>query len=152
MSRRVPAVLALVAAAALALWGTTRTLSYLSIQLVPDQPRTEFLTTAWRTNFGGADDPHSPLFGASVVVAALLMVIALAWPKKGKTLALAGTAMLAGVAVMLLVYLENAIAFYRDGNLMIDPALRAGYGDGVWFLLAAVVAGIAGTVLHPTWD
>ncbi|TWP52335.1 hypothetical protein FKR81_12305 [Lentzea tibetensis] len=152
MSRRVQAVVALVAAVALALWGTTRTLSYLSIQFGLDQPRSEFFTTAWRTNFGGPDDPHSPLFGASIVAAALLLVVALAWPKKGKKLALAGTAMLAGVVAMLLVYLENAIAFSRDGNLLVDPALRAGYGDGIWFLLAAVVVAVAGTVLHPTWD
>jgi hypothetical protein len=152
VKQRIIAVVVLVLGVALALWGTTRPLSFLRIQVGPDQPRSEFVTTAWRTNFGGTDDPHSPMFGVVVVVATLLVLVALAWPRRARSFALAGTAMLAGVAGMLLVYLDNAIAFYREGNLLIDPALEAGYGDGVWFLGSAVVLGAIGTFLHPTWD
>ncbi|GLZ34560.1 hypothetical protein Lesp02_67470 [Lentzea sp. NBRC 105346] len=150
MIRRIASIGALVGAAGLALFGTTRPLSHLSIALTPDEPRKDFITTGWRTDFAGTVDQHSPLFGVPVAVAVLVIAVALAWPRQTKRLAFAGSALLAGVLGMLLVYLGNAIRFHREGNLAIDPGLQAGFGDGVWFLASALLIAVLGTVLHPT--
>lgn len=150
--RRVLALVALVGAAALALWGTTRPLSYLSIALTPDEPRKDIVTTGWRTEFGDTVDDTSPLFGVPVALAVLLLVVALAWRARTKRLAFAGTAMLVGAVAMLFVYLSSAVEFHRVGNVAIDPGVQAGFGDGVWFLTAAALLAVMGTALHPSWD
>lgn len=145
MIRTTTAKAAIAVAAILALWGTTRPLSYLTITLNPDELPKEFVTTGWSTNF----DEHGPLFGVPIALAALLLAAALAWPKGARQLAFAGTATLLGALGVLLVYLVEATRFHREGNLQVDPNVQSGFGDGVWFLGAALGAAVLGTALHP---
>ena len=120
-------------------------LSVLRIRLAPDQPPTEFVTTGWRTHFGDTVDPHGPLFGVPVAVAALVLLAGVFLKK----FTFAGAAALAGTTGMLFVYLVNAISFHKSGNITIDPALEAGFGTGIWVLLAAVVLAFGAVVVHP---
>ncbi|HEX7305331.1 hypothetical protein [Lentzea sp.] len=137
------ALLAVAAAAAVA--ATFLPFSELLIRLAPGQPQTAYVTTGWSTHFGGTKDEHGPLFAIPVVVAAATVLLGIRWRKA----AYAGAAALAGVTGMLFVYLLNAISFHREGNIAIDPALEAGFGTGIWVLLAAVVLAFAGVVVHP---
>ncbi|KOV81507.1 hypothetical protein [Nocardia sp. NRRL S-836] len=135
----------LVLAAVAAAGATFLPLSELRIRLAPDQPQTEFVTTGWRTHFGDTVDPHGPMFGIPVVVAALVLVAGIFLRK----FAFAGAAALAGTTGMVFVYLVNAINFHKTGNITIDPALEAGFGAGIWVLLAAVVVAFGAVVVHP---
>lgn len=135
----------LVLAVATVVVATFLPLSELRIRLVPDQPQTEFVTTGWRTNFGDTVDPHGPMFGVPVVVAALVLAAGVFLRK----FAFAGAAALAGVTGMLFVYLVNAISFHKAGNLTIDPGLEAGFGVGIWVLLAGVLLAFGAVVVHP---
>ncbi|MFI6099543.1 hypothetical protein ACIA8G_28640 [Lentzea sp. NPDC051213] len=135
----------LVIAAAAATTATFLPLSELLIRLAPDQPQTEFVTTGWRTHFGATTDEHGPLFAIPIIAAALTVLIGVRWRK----VAFAGAAALAGITGMLFVYLLNAISFHKAGNITIDPGLEAGFGNGIWVLLAAVVAAFGAVVVHP---
>lgn len=135
----------LVLATAAATAATFLPLSELRIRLAPDQPQTEFVTTGWRTHFGDTVDPHGPLFGVPIVVAALLLLAGIFLKK----FAFAGAAALAGVTGMLFVYLVNAISFHKAGNVTIDPGLEAGFGTGIWVLLAGVLLAFGAVVVHP---
>lgn len=135
----------LVIAAAGAAAATFLPLSELRIRLAPEQPQTEFVTTGWRTQFGDTVDAHGPMFGIPVVAAALLLIAGVFLRK----FAFAGAAMLAGVTGMLFVYLVNAISFHQTGNITIDPGLEAGFGPGIWILIAAVVLAFGAVVVHP---
>lgn len=135
----------LVLAVAAAVVATFLPLSVLRIRLAPGQPQTEFVTTGWRTNFGDTVDPHGPLFGVPIVAAALVLLAGIFLRK----FAFAGAAALAGVTGMLLVYLVNAIGFHKEGNLTIDPGLEAGFGIGIWVLLAATLLAFGAVVVHP---
>jgi hypothetical protein len=135
----------LVLAAAAATTATFLPLSELLIRLAPEQPQTAYITTGWNTHFGGTKDEHAPLFGIPVVAAAATILIGIRWRK----VAFAGAAALAGVTGMLFVYLQNAISFHKTGNLTIDPGLEAGFGNGVWVLIAATVLAFGAVVVHP---
>ncbi|NGY63769.1 hypothetical protein G7043_33110 [Lentzea sp. NEAU-D13] len=135
----------LVAAAAAAVAATFLPLSELLIRLTPDQPQTAYVTTGWATHFGGTKDEHGPLFGIPAVVAAAAILTGVRWRK----VAFAGAAALAGVTGMLFVYLLNAISFHKAGNIAIDPGLQAGFGNGVWVLIAAVVLAFGAVAVHP---
>lgn len=135
----------LVLAAAAATTATFLPLSELLIRLTPDQPQTAFVTTGWATHLGGTKDEHGPLFGVPAVVAAAALLVGIRWRK----VAFAGAAALAGVTGMLFVYLLNAISFHKAGNIAIDPGLQAGFGNGVWLLMAAVVLAFGAVVVHP---
>ena len=50
---------------------------------------------------------------------------------------------------MLFVYLLNAISFHKAGNLTIDPGLEAGFGNGIWVLIAATILAFGAVVVHP---
>lgn len=132
-------------AAAAAITATFLPLSELLIRLAPDQPQTAFVTTGWRTHFGATTDQHAPLFGIPIAAAAVTILLGIRWRK----VAFAGAAALAGVTGMLFVYLLNAISFHKTGNLTIDPGLEAGFGNGIWILMAAVVAAFGAVVVHP---
>jgi hypothetical protein len=135
----------LVLAAAAAVTATFLPFSELLIRLAPDQPRTAYLTTGWHTHFGGTPDQHAPLFGIPAVAAAAIVLLGVRWRK----VAFAGAAALAGVTGMLFVYLLNAISFHKAGNITIDPGLEAGFGNGVWVLVAATVLAFGAVVVHP---
>ncbi|HUQ61010.1 hypothetical protein [Lentzea sp.] len=138
------AVLLAVAAAA-AVAATFLPFSELLIRLVPGQPQTSYVTTGWSTHFGATKDEHGPLFAIPVVAAAVTILLGIRWRK----VAYAGAAALAGVTGMLFVYLLNAISFHEEGNIAIDPALEAGFGNGIWVLVAAVVLAFGAVVVHP---
>jgi len=135
----------LVLAAAAAVTATFLPLSELLIRLAPDQPQTAYVTTGWSTHFGGTKDEHGPLFGIPAVAAAAVVLVGLRW----RRVAFAGAAALAGVTGMLFVYLLNAISFHKEGNIAIDPGLQAGFGNGVWVLIAATVLAFGAVVVHP---
>lgn len=137
------ALLALAAAAAVT--ATFLPLSELLIRLTPDQPQTAYITTGWSTQFGGTKDEHAPLFGIPAVAAAATILIGIRWRK----VAFAGAAALAGVTGMLFVYLLNAISFHKTGNITIDPGLEAGFGNGVWVLIAATILALGAVAVHP---
>lgn len=136
-------LLGLAAVAAVA--ATFLPLSELVIRLAPGQPQTAYVTTGWSTHFGGTKDEHGPLFAIPVVVAAVAVLAGIRWRK----VAFAGAAALAGVTGMLFVYLLNAISFHKTGNIAIDPGLEAGFGNGIWVLIGAVVLAFAAVVVHP---
>ncbi|WP_434440902.1 hypothetical protein [Lentzea sp. E54] len=136
-------LLGLAAAAAVA--ATFLPLSELLIRLAPGQPQTAYVTTGWSTHFGGTKDEHGPLFAIPVVAAAAAVLAGMRWRK----VAFAGAAALAGVTGMLFVYLLNAISFHKTGNIAIDPGLEAGFGNGIWVLIGAVVLAFAAVVVHP---
>ncbi|MFD5831138.1 hypothetical protein [Lentzea sp. NPDC060358] len=138
-------IVLLAVAAAAAVAATFLPFSELLIRLAPGQPQTAYVTTGWSTHFGGTKDEHGPLFAVPVVVAAAVILLGVRWRK----VAYAGAAALAGVTGMLFVYLLNAISFHREGNIAIDPGLEAGFGTGIWILVAAVVLAFAGVVVHP---
>lgn len=135
----------LVLAAAAAVTATFLPLSELLIRLTPDQPQTAYVTTGWSTHFGATKDEHGPLFGIPAVAAAAVALAGIRWRK----VAFAGAAALAGVTGMLFVYLLNAISFHKEGNIAIDPSLEAGFGNGMWVLLAATVLAFGAVVVHP---
>jgi len=135
----------LVLAAAAAVIATFLPFSELLIRLTPDQPQTAYVTTGWSTHFGATKDEHGPLFAIPVVAAAATILLGIRWRK----VAYAGAAALAGVTGMLFVYLLNAISFHREGNIAIDPGLEAGFGNGIWVLVAAVVLAFGAVVVHP---
>jgi hypothetical protein len=137
------ALLALAAAAAVT--ATFLPLSELLIRLTPDQPQTAYVTTGWSTHFGGTKDEHGPLFGIPAAAAAAATLAGIRWRK----VAFAGAAALAGVTGMLFVYLLNAISFHKEGNIAIDPGLEAGFGNGMWVLIAATVLAFGAVVVHP---
>jgi hypothetical protein len=143
--RRTLSAVLLVLAAAAATTATFLPLSELLIRLAPDQPQTAYITTGWSTHFGGTKDEHAPLFGIPAVVAAATILIGVRWRK----VAFAGAAALAGVTGMLFVYLLNAISFHKTGNITIDPGLEAGFGNGVWVLMAATILAFGTVVVHP---
>ena len=136
-------LLGLAAAAAVA--ATFLPLSELLIRLTPDRPQTAYVTTGWSTYFGDTIDEHGPLFAISIIAAAATLLAGIRWRK----VAFAGAAALAGVTGMLFVYLLNAISFHKAGNITIDPALEAGFGAGIWVLIAAVVTAFGAVVVHP---
>ncbi|MFS8096075.1 hypothetical protein LFM09_02955 [Lentzea alba] len=136
-------LLGLAAAAAIA--ATFLPLSELLIRLAPEQPQTAYVTTGWSTHFGGTKDEHGPLFAIPIVAAAVVIAAGIRWRK----VAFAGAAALAGVTGMLFVYLLNAISFHKAGNIAIDPALEAGFGNGIWVLIAATVLAFGAVVVHP---
>ncbi|MFD9705745.1 hypothetical protein [Lentzea sp. NPDC059081] len=142
---RILGIVLLAVAAAAAVAATFLPFSELLIRLAPGQPQTAYVTTGWSTHFGGTKDAHGPLFAVPVVAAAVTILLGIRWRK----VAYAGAAALAGVTGMLFVYLLNAISFHREGNIAIDPALEAGFGTGIWVLLAAVVLAFAAVVVHP---
>lgn len=131
-------------AAACAVVATFQPLSLLLIRLTPDGPQTSFVTTGWRTDFGGTLDPHGPLFGVPIVAAAAVLLLGVRWRK----VAFAGAAALAGVTGMLFVYLVNAISFHEAGNTAIDPGLEAGFGIGVWLLVLSVLFAFGAVAVH----
>ena len=135
----------LVLAAAAATTATFLPLSELLIRLTPDQPQTAYITTGWHTHFGGTPDRHAPLFGIPAVAAAATVLVGIRWRK----VAFAGAAALAGVTGMLFVYLLNAISFHKAGNITIDPGLEAGFGNGIWVLIAATIVAFGAVVVHP---
>jgi hypothetical protein len=135
----------LVLAAAAAVGATFLPLSELLIRLTPDQPQTAYVTTGWSTRFGATRDEHGPLFGIPAVAAAVVVLVGIRWRK----VAFAGAAALAGVTGMLFVYLLNAISFHKQGNITIDPALEAGFGNGIWVLIAATILAFGAVVVHP---
>ena len=137
------ALLALAAAAAVT--ATFLPFSELLIKLTPDQPQTAYVTTGWSTYFGATKDVHAPLFGIPIAAAAAATLAGIRWRKA----AFAGAAALAGVAGMLFVYLLNAISFHKTGNIAIDPSLEAGFGNGIWVLIGAVVLAFGAVVVHP---
>jgi hypothetical protein len=137
------ALLALAAAAAVT--ATFLPLSELLIRLTPDQPQTAYVTTGWSTHFGGTKDEHGPLFGIPAAAAAVAVLAGIRWRK----VAFAGAAALAGVTGMLFVYLLNAISFHKAGNITIDPGLEAGFGNGMWVLVAATILAFGAVVVHP---
>jgi hypothetical protein len=137
------ALLALAAAAAVT--ATFLPLSELLIRLTPDQPQTAYVTTGWSTHFGGTKDEHGPLFGIPAAAAAVAVLAGIRWRK----VAFAGAAALAGVTGMLFVYLLNAISFHKAGNITIDPGLEAGFGNGMWVLIAATILAFGAVVVHP---
>lgn len=132
-------------AAAAAVTATFLPLSELLIRLAPDQPQTAYVTTGWSTYFGGTKDEHGPLFAIPIIAAAVTVLAGMRWRK----VAFAGAAALAGVTGMLFVYLLNAISFHKAGNITIDPALEAGFGAGIWVLIAAVITAFGAVVVHP---
>ncbi|RAS65464.1 hypothetical protein C8D87_10411 [Lentzea atacamensis] len=132
-------------AAAAAVTATFLPLSELLIRLTPDQPQTAYVTTGWSTRFGATEDEHGPLFGIPAVAAAVAVLVGVRWWK----VAFAGAAALAGVTGMLFVYLLNAISFHRQGNITIDPGLEAGFGNGMWVLIAATIVAFGAVVVHP---
>lgn len=132
-------------AAAAAVTATFLPLSELLIRLAPGQPQTAYVTTGWATHFGATKDEHGPLFGIPAVAAAAVTLAGIRWRK----VAFAGAAALAGVTGMLFVYLLNAISFHKTGNIAIDPGLEAGFGNGIWVLLAATVLAFGAVVVHP---
>lgn len=136
-------LLGLGAAAAVA--ATFLPFSELLIRLAPDQPQTAYVTTGWSTHFGATKDEHGPLFAIPIAAAALTILLGIRWRK----VAFAGAAALAGVTGMLFVYLLNAISFHKEGNLTIDPGLEAGFGNGMWVLIAAVILAFGAVVVHP---
>ncbi|MFD4639323.1 hypothetical protein ACFWN2_18535 [Lentzea sp. NPDC058436] len=143
--RKVLGLVLLGLAAAAAVGATFLPFSELLIRLAPGQPQTAYVTTGWSTQFGGTKDEHGPLFGIPVVLAAAAVLAGMRWRK----VAYAGAAALAGVTGMLFVYLLNAISFHQEGNIAIDPALEAGFGNGIWVLISAVVLAFGAVVLHP---
>ncbi len=142
--RILSAALLLVAAAA-ATAATFLPFSELLIRLGPEQPQTAYVTTGWSTRFGTTVDAHGPLFAIPIIAAAVTVLLGVRWRK----VAFAGAAALAGVTGMLFVYLLNAISFHEEGNIAIDPGLEAGFGNGIWVLLAAVVLAFGAVVVHP---
>ena len=143
--RRVLGLVLLGLAAAAAVGATFLPFSELLIRLAPGQPQTAYVTTGWSTQFGATKDEHGPLFGIPVVVAAAAVLAGMRWRK----VAYAGAAGLAGVTGMLFVYLLNAISFHQEGNVAIDPGLEAGFGNGIWVLVGAVVLAFGAVVVHP---
>ncbi|MDX8055482.1 hypothetical protein SK571_39420 [Lentzea sp. BCCO 10_0798] len=143
--RKIVGVVLLGLAAAAAVAATFLPFSELLIKLAPGQPQTAYVTTGWSTRFGGTTDEHGPLFGIPIVVAAAAVLAGMRWRK----VAFAGAAALAGVTGMLFVYLLNAISFHEEGNIAIDPALEAGFGNGIWVLITAVVLAFGAVVVHP---
>ncbi|GGN21647.1 hypothetical protein GCM10011609_73660 [Lentzea pudingi] len=143
--RKIVGLVLLALAAAAAVGATFLPFSELLIRLAPGQPQTAYVTTGWSTQFGGTKDEHGPLFAIPIVLAAAALLAGARWTK----VAYAGAAALAGVTGMLFVYLLNAISFHREGNIAIDPALEAGFGNGVWVLVSAVVLAFGAVVLHP---
>lgn len=135
----------LVLAAAAAVIATFLPFSELLIRLAPDQPQTAYVTTGWSTHFGSTEDEHGPLFGIPAVAAAMATLVGIRWRK----VAFAGAAALAGVTGMLFVYLLNAISFHKAGNITIDPGLEAGFGNGIWVLIAATILAFGAVVVHP---
>ncbi|MEV6242808.1 hypothetical protein [Lentzea sp. NPDC051838] len=135
----------LVAAAAAAVTATFLPFSELLIRLAPDQPQTAYVTTGWSTHFGATPDQHAPLFGIPIAAAAAATLAGILWRK----VAFAGAAALAGVTGMLFVYLLNAISFHKTGNIAIDPALEAGFGNGIWVLIGATILAFGAVVVHP---
>lgn len=132
-------------AAAAAVVATFLPFSELLIRLAPGQPQTVYATTGWSTHFGGTKDEHGPLFAIPIVAAAGAVLLGVRWRK----VAYAGAAALAGVTGMLFVYLLNAISFHKAGNIVIDPGLEAGFGNGIWVLVSAVVLAFGAVVVHP---
>ncbi|MCG8924624.1 hypothetical protein [Lentzea sp. CC55] len=143
--KKVLSVVLLVLAAGAAVGATFLPFSELVIRLAPGQPQTAYVTTGWSTRFGDTEDEHGPLFAIPVVVAAAAVLVGVRWRK----VAFAGAAALAGVAGMLFVYLLNAISFHKTGNIAIDPGLEAGFGNGMWVLIGAVVLAFGAEVVHP---
>lgn len=143
--RKIVGLVLLGLAAAAAVGATFLPFSELLIRLAPGQPQTAYVTTGWSTRFGGTKDEHGPLFAIPIVLAAAALLVGTRWRK----VAYAGAAALAGVTGMLFVYLLNAISFHREGNIAIDPALEAGFGNGIWVLISAVVLAFGAVVLHP---
>ncbi|WP_329789952.1 hypothetical protein V1227_38130 [Lentzea sp. DG1S-22] len=143
--KKVLSVVLLVLAAGAAVGATFLPFSELLIRLAPGQPQTAYVTTGWSTRFGGTKDEHGPLFAIPIVVAAAAVLVGVRWRK----VAFAGAAALAGVAGMLFVYLLNAISFHKTGNIAIDPGLEAGFGNGIWVLIGAVVLAFGAVVVHP---
>ncbi|WP_439660520.1 hypothetical protein ACSHWB_02790 [Lentzea sp. HUAS TT2] len=143
--RKIVGLVLVVAAAGVAVWATLLPFSELLIRLAPGQPQTAYVTTGWSTRFGGTEDAHGPLFGVPIVVMAAVLLAGVRWRK----VAFAGAAGLAGVTGMLFVYLLNAISFHKEGNIAIDPALEAGFGNGIWVLITAVVLAFGAVVVHP---
>ncbi|WP_394616751.1 hypothetical protein JNUCC0626_45195 [Lentzea sp. JNUCC 0626] len=143
--RKIAGTALFVLAAAAAVGATFLPFSELLIRLAPGQPQTAYVTTGWSTHFGGTKDEHGPLFAVPVVLAAVAVLAGIRWRK----VAYAGAAALAGVTGMLFVYLLNAISFHEEGNIAIDPALEAGFGNGIWVLIAAVVLAFGAVVVHP---
>lgn len=143
--RKIIGLVLLGLAAATAVGATFLPFSELVIRLAPGQPQTAYVTTGWSTQFGGTKDEHGPLFAIPIVLAAAAVLAGMRWRK----VAYAGAAALAGITGMLFVYLLNAISFHREGNIAIDPALEAGFGNGIWVLISAVVLAFGAVVLHP---
>ena len=143
--RKILGVVLLGLAAAAAVGATFLPFSELLIRLAPGQPQTAYVTSGWSTHFGGTADEHGPLFGIPIVVMAAVVLVGVRWRK----VAFAGAAGLAGVTGMLFVYLLNAISFHKEGNIAIDPALEAGFGNGIWVLITAVVLAFGAVVVHP---
>ncbi|MDX3663423.1 hypothetical protein PV646_39565 [Streptomyces sp. ID05-26A] len=143
--RKIVGLVLLGLAAAAAVGATFLPFSELLIRLAPGQPQTAYVTTGWSTRFGGTQDEHGPLFAIPIVLAAVAILAGTRWRK----VAYAGAAALAGITGMLFVYLLNAISFHREGNIAIDPALEAGFGNGIWVLISAVVLAFGAVVLHP---
>lgn len=143
--RKVLGVVLLGLAGVAAVGATFLPFSELLIRLAPGQPQTAYVTSGWSTHFGGTEDAHGPLFGVPIVVMAAVVLAGVRWRK----VAFAGAAGLAGVTGMLFVYLLNAISFHEEGNIAIDPALQAGFGNGIWVLLGAVVLAFGAVVVHP---
>jgi hypothetical protein len=143
--RKILGVVLLGLAAAAAIGATFLPFSELVIRLAPGQPQTAYVTSGWSTHFGGTADEHAPLFGIPIVVMAAVVLAGVRWRK----VAFAGAAGLAGVTGMLFVYLLNAISFHQEGNIAIDPALEAGFGNGIWVLISAVVLAFGAVVVHP---
>ncbi|MFJ8965382.1 hypothetical protein ACIRG5_38960 [Lentzea sp. NPDC102401] len=143
--RKILGVVLLGLAAVAAVGATFLPFSELLIHLAPGQPQTAYVTSGWSTHFGGAKDEHGPLFGIPIVAMAAVVLVGVRWRK----VAFAGAAGLAGVTGMLFVYLLNAISFHQEGNIAIDPALEAGFGNGIWVLISAVVLAFGAVVVHP---
>jgi hypothetical protein len=143
--RKIAGVVLFGLSAAAAVLATFLPFSELLISLAPGQPQTAYVTTGWSTRFGGTQDEHGPLFAIPIVVAAAAVLAGMRWRKAG----FAGAAALAGVTGMLFVYLLNAISFHKEGNIAIDPALEAGFGNGIWVLISAVVLAFGAVVVHP---
>ncbi|MET9229349.1 hypothetical protein [Lentzea sp. NPDC003310] len=143
--RKIAGTVLLGLAAAAAVAATFLPFSELLIRLAPGQPQTAYVTTGWSTRFGATEDEHGPLFAIPIVLAAVAVLAGIRWRK----VAYAGAAALAGVTGMLFVYLLNAISFHQEGNVAIDPGLEAGFGNGIWVLVVAVVLAFGAVVVHP---
>ncbi|NKE63193.1 hypothetical protein FXN61_43305 [Lentzea sp. PSKA42] len=143
--KKILSIVLLGLATAAAVTATFLPFSELLIRLAPGQPQTAYVTTGWSTHFGGTKDEHGPLFAIPIIAAATAVLLGIRWRK----VAFAGAAALAGVTGMLFVYLLNAISFHKSGNITIDPGLEAGFGNGIWVLITAVVLAFGAVVLHP---